>query len=78
MRKQDRINKWRKINSVKTELDACRRVNTKVKLETPSDRERELPRTVSTQVLPTHGYRRKLYSEVAVGREERKFKLTLR
>jgi len=33
----------KEINGMKTELDACRRDNTKGKLETPSDRGRELP-----------------------------------
>jgi hypothetical protein len=67
----------KEINSEKTYLDACRRVNRKGKLETPSDRERELPRTVSRQLLPIHDHQQKLYSEVVVGCEERKFKLTL-
>jgi len=69
----------KEINSVKSEPDACRRMNTKGKLETPSDwKRRELPRTVGRQVLPPHDHHRKLYSNVVVGHEERKCKLTHR
>ena len=68
----------KEINATKIELEACRRANTKGKIGTPSDRERELPKTVSTQVLPPHDHLHKICSEAVVGREERKFKLTLR
>ena len=44
----------KEINAIKTELEACRRANSKGKLETPSDREKDLPKTVSRQVPPPH------------------------
>ena len=51
----------KEINGIKTELEACRRANTNGKLETPSDREKELPKTGNRQVLPPHDNPRKFY-----------------
>jgi hypothetical protein len=51
--------KLKKNSAIKTELEACKRANAKGKLETPTDRERELKRTVSRQVLPTHNHTQK-------------------
>jgi hypothetical protein len=53
-----------KFNTVKTELDACRRATTMGHAETSSVVQRELPRTISRQVLPSHDRNRKLYSRV--------------
>jgi hypothetical protein len=64
-------------SAIKTELEPCKRANTKGKLRTPTDRERELPKTVSRQVLPTHNLPQELYSEAVVGRDKRKFQLTI-
>jgi tRNA threonylcarbamoyladenosine modification (KEOPS) complex Pcc1 subunit len=64
-------------SAIKAELEACKRANTKGKLETPTDREIELSKTVRRQVLPTHNHPQKLYSEVVVGRDKRKFQLTI-
>ena len=55
---RQKIRTEKEINAIKRELEVCRRTNTTVKLETPSDREKELPKTVSRQVLPTHDHPR--------------------
>ena len=68
----------KEISALKTELEASRWDNTKGKLETSTERERELPKTVSWQVLPTHNHPQKLYSEAVVGRAERKCQLTVK
>ena len=65
-------------SALKTELEASRRDNKKGKLETSTGRERELTKTVSRQVLPTHNHPLKLYSEAVVGRAERMFLLTVK
>lgn len=46
--------------------------------ETPSDREWEQPKPASRQVLPPHKHSPKLYSDVAAGRDKKKFTLSLR
>jgi len=53
---QDKSHTAKEINGIKTELEACRRTSTKGKIETPSDRERELPKTVIREVLPSHDH----------------------
>jgi hypothetical protein len=65
------------IKTVKLDLDACRIATTMGHVETSSTREREVPRTVNRQVLPSNDCNRKLYSSVAAGVPERKYKLSL-
>jgi hypothetical protein len=65
-------------NTVKAELDACRRATAMGHVYTSSVVERELPRTVSRQDLQSHDRNRKLYSRVFGGCADRKYKLTLR
>jgi len=64
--------------ALKTKLEASSRDSTKIKLDTSTERERELPKTVSKQVLPTRNHPQKLYFEIVVGREERKFQLKVK
>jgi hypothetical protein len=52
----------KRVNTLKTELDSCGSVNAIGHAETPTARERELPRTASRQLLPFHDGNRKLYS----------------
>jgi hypothetical protein len=68
----------KEINTVKTELDACRSATAMGLAETSSVWEQELPRAVSRHVLPSHDRNLKLYSRVVSGGTERKYKLTLR
>jgi hypothetical protein len=66
------------INTAKIELDACRSATVMGHAETSCVRERELPRTISRQVLPPHEHNRKLYSRVVAGCTDRNHKLMLR
>ena len=66
------------INTVKTELDSCRIVIATGHAETSGVREREPPRTVGRQVLPSRDRDRKLYSTVTAGYVEKKYKLMIR
>ena len=66
------------INTVKTELDSCRSATGTGLAETSGVRERESPTTIGRQVLPSHDRSQKLYSTVAAGCAERKYKLTIR
>jgi hypothetical protein len=68
----------KEINTVKTELHACRRATVKGNAETFSVRERELPRAVSRKVLSSHDHNRKFYFTIVAGYTERKHKLTTR
>jgi len=66
------------INMVKAELDSCKRANATVHAVTSSVRERDPPRTIGRQVLPSQDCDRKLYSSVVVGCPEKKFKLMVK
>jgi len=67
---------------MKAELDACKRANnnsnTERRLETPREKGRVPEIMTSRQVLPPHDNYPKLYSVAVAGREENKFKLSLR
>jgi len=64
-------------NTVK-ELDACGSATAMGHAGTSSVLERELPKTFSRQVLPSHDCNWKLYSRVAARCAEKNYKLTLR
>lgn len=66
----------KEINTMKTKLDSCRCVIATGHAETSSVRERELPRTVSRQVLPSHVCNQKRYYRLVTGFAERKYKLS--
>ena len=66
------------INTVKAELDSCRRANATVHAVTSSVRESYPPRTVGKQVLLPQDCDRKLYSTAVVGCAENKFKLMVK
>jgi hypothetical protein len=65
-------------NTLKTELDACRRATTAGHAETSSVRGREPPRTIGRQVLPSQDRNRKLYSSVVAGCTEKRYTLTVK
>jgi len=71
----------RETQAMKAELDACRasnNSNTERRLETPREKGVVPQGMTSRQVLSPHDNYPKLYSDAVAGREEKKFKLTLR
>jgi len=68
----------KEIKAMRTQLEASTRANTKGRIGTSSDREREHTTTLSRQGQPPRDHPQKLYSEVVAGRERKKFKLTIR
>ena len=54
MRKQDNTQMEKEIKAAKTDLDACRSATTMGHAQTSSAQERELPRTITRQVLPSN------------------------